>query len=301
MRRRVRADNANYELFIGLLTFVSLGIVLCIAVLPSPEVVEVLRAADALICAIFLIDVVRCFSWAPDKRAYLLGDRPGRSVPTGILVLLGCIPVTVLLGLGLGRWAGAVRLLRAERLRRVNRVVEGRRPRDLVRAFVRSRAEAAAYVVVLAVLLVIVVGSSLIALVEVPNPDSNIDSAGDAVWWTFVTITTVGYGDKYPITEAGRFVGVLTMAVGIAIFGVLTSFLAKLFLEAPREDAAVGPAGTDERERSPADDAGEGPAVGVPAPVVEGDPATATELRALRAELADLRRLLDERADPPAS
>jgi hypothetical protein len=84
MRRRVRADNANYELFIGLLTFVSLGIVLCIAVLPSPEVVEVLRAADALICAIFLIDVVRCFSWAPDKRAYLLGDRPGRSVPTGI-------------------------------------------------------------------------------------------------------------------------------------------------------------------------------------------------------------------------
>ena len=300
MRRRVRADNANYELFIGLLTFVSLGIVLCIAILPSPEVVEVLRAADALICAIFLIDVVRCFSWAPDKRAYLLGDRPGRSVPTGILDLLGCIPVTVLLGLGLGRWAGAVRLLRAERLRRVNRVVEGRRPRDLVRAFVRSRAEAAAYVVVLAVLLVIVVGSSLIALVEVPNPDSNIDSAGDAVWWTFVTITTVGYGDKYPVTEAGRFVGVATMAVGIAIFGVLTSFLAKLFLEAPRDDAAVGPAGADGRDGPPADDEDEGREAGGPARVVEGDPATATELRALRAELADLRRLLDERADPPA-
>jgi voltage-gated potassium channel Kch len=289
---RVRADNANYELFIGLLTFVSFVIVLCIAILPSPEVVEVLRAADTLICAIFLIDVVRCLSWATDKRAYLLGERPGRSIPTGLVDLLGCIPVTVLLNLGFGRWAGIVRLLRADRLRRVNRVVEGRRPRALLAAFVRSRAEAAAYVVVLAVLLVIVVGSSLIALVEVPNPDSNINSAGDAVWWTFVTITTVGYGDKYPITEAGRIVGVITMAVGIAIFGVLTSFLAKLFLEDP--DDRRGPASTTPDEQ-PVTTPGEPAQVTRSVVATPPSDTTAEELRAIREELADLRRAVEDR------
>lgn len=278
MRRAAPGDDSNYELFIGLLTLFSLAIAVGIAFIPEAAVREVLRGADTLVCIIFLLDFARSLSRAPSKRVYLFGERPGRSLPTGVVDLLGSIPSALLFELGLDRAAGMARLLRIFRLIRVYRLVEGRSARSLIAAFVRSRAEAAAYVVIMAVLLVIVLGSSLIALVEVPNPDSNINTAGDALWWTFVTITTVGYGDKYPITEAGRIVGIITMAVGIGIFGVLTSFLAKLFLEAPpADDAASTPSTQRSVDALPAADIG-------------------TELTAIRAELAEMRRLLDERS-----
>lgn len=283
MRRPTPGDNPNYELFIGLLTFFSFAIIAFIVISPVPQVDDVLRGADALICGIFLLDFARSLTQAPDRRAYLFGERPGRSIPHGIFDLLGSLPAVAVVWLGVPGAVGLLRLLRVFRLQRVGQVIEGRSPRALLRAFVASRAEAAAYVVIMCVLLVIVIGSSLIALVEVPNPNSNIDSAGDALWWTFVTITTVGYGDEYPVTEAGRFVGVITMAVGIGIFGVLTSFLAKVFLEDPRE----APAGRDVVDTAPATD----PPADPPA---ASD--TAAELRAIREELAELRRMLDERS-----
>ncbi len=59
---------------------------------------------------------------------------------------------------------------------------------------------------------------------------ANIKSASDALWWGFVTITTVGYGDQYPTTAAGRVVGTLLLFAGIALFSVLTGFIANAFL-----------------------------------------------------------------------
>jgi voltage-gated potassium channel len=282
--RPVPEDNPNYELFIGLLTLISFAITFFIVLVPVKEVDEVLRGADTLICIIFLLDVARSLAQAPSKRAYMFGERPGRSLPTGVVDLLGSLP-----------GGGAIRFLRVFRLFRIRRLIEGRSPKRLIGDFVRSRAEAAAYVVIIMALLVIIIGSSLIALVEVPNPDSNINTAGDALWWTFVTITTVGYGDKYPITEAGRLVGIITMAVGIGIFGVLTSFLAKFFLENESEPGEATPTAAD--DPLPSDDAD----VAVGSSVaLASDPTIADELRALRAELAEVRRLLDERSDPLA-
>lgn len=62
-------------------------------------------------------------------------------------------------------------------------------------------------------------------------PDANILDFGDAVWWAFVTITTVGYGDFYPVTIAGRFTAVLLMCGGVAVLGVVTATLASWVLE----------------------------------------------------------------------
>ena len=64
--------------------------------------------------------------------------------------------------------------------------------------------------------------------------DSNINTASDAVWWSYVSITTVGYGDRYPVTPMGRSIGVVVLTIGVALFGVITGFLAKLFLEPRR-------------------------------------------------------------------
>lgn len=70
---------------------------------------------------------------------------------------------------------------------------------------------------------------------------SNIHNASDALWWAFVTITTVGYGDFYPVTHEGRVVAVILMTSGVGLFGTFTGFVASRFLEedAEKQDAHV--------------------------------------------------------------
>lgn len=75
----------------------------------------------------------------------------------------------------------------------------------------------------------IVFGS--IAILEFEKgEETNINNAEDALWWSFVTITTVGYGDKYPVTTEGRIVAGVLMIVGVGLFGTFTGFVASWFL-----------------------------------------------------------------------
>lgn len=55
---------------------------------------------------------------------------------------------------------------------------------------------------------------------------ANITSFGDAIWWAFASVTTVGYGDRFPVTEDGRFIATMLMVVGIGLFSSLTALLA---------------------------------------------------------------------------
>lgn len=65
--------------------------------------------------------------------------------------------------------------------------------------------------------------------------DGPIQDFGDAVWWSFTTITTVGYGDTYPVTGEGRVIAVVLMLGGIAVLGVVTATLASWFLDQVRD------------------------------------------------------------------
>ncbi|WP_160272896.1 MULTISPECIES: potassium channel family protein [Nitrosopumilus] len=71
----------------------------------------------------------------------------------------------------------------------------------------------------------LVVGGSGIAiyLIESPHDDAQITNLIDAFWWASATVTTVGYGDVVPVTEAGRLLGIGLMFVGIAIIGTFIS------------------------------------------------------------------------------
>jgi voltage-gated potassium channel len=62
-------------------------------------------------------------------------------------------------------------------------------------------------------------------------PDASITTFGDAVWWTLTTISTVGYGDRYPVTFEGRVVAATLMVAGIALLGVVTASIASWFVE----------------------------------------------------------------------
>jgi voltage-gated potassium channel len=64
---------------------------------------------------------------------------------------------------------------------------------------------------------------------------ANITSFGDALWWACTTITTVGYGDRYPVTTQGRLVAVGLMIAGIALLGVVTAAIASWLIEQIRE------------------------------------------------------------------
>lgn len=85
----------------------------------------------------------------------------------------------------------------------------------------------------------VAVGSSLVGFVaacavlsvERGQPGANIETFGDAIWWTAETMTTVGYGDKYPVTAPGRVVAVGLMVCGIALLGTVTATLASWLVE----------------------------------------------------------------------
>ena len=83
----------------------------------------------------------------------------------------------------------------------------------------------------------------LVAFFEQQDPAANIKTGGDAVWWAFVSITTVGYGDQYPVTEGGRAMAFFVLATGVGLFGVLSGYLANFFLApAAKEEPETAPA-----------------------------------------------------------
>jgi hypothetical protein len=229
-----RASSTGYEMFIGLLTVLSLGLMVWMVIVRNPEVQGILVIVDTLFCVVFLFDFARSLILAPDKRAYML--------PQGVFDLLGSLPAIGPTEIGL------LRLFRLARLARIQRLVRGRGAGALTREFFSNRQETAVYLIVILVILVLLFGSVFVVYAESGAPDANIQSASDAIWWAWVTITTVGYGDRYPVTQAGRLVGMLTMAVGIGIFGVVSSYLASYFLSGKKkedqeaEEAEIAPA-----------------------------------------------------------
>jgi len=98
------------------------------------------------------------------------------------------------------------------------------------RASMSFRGQAVVYVVG-AVVLVAFVASLAMLDAERDGTEPNIVNFGDAVWWALTTVTTVGYGDRYPTTGEGRLIAVGLMVAGIALLGVVTAALASWFVE----------------------------------------------------------------------
>ncbi|WP_165555762.1 potassium channel family protein [Kribbella pittospori] len=98
------------------------------------------------------------------------------------------------------------------------------------------RGRATTYVVAGAALLVLVASLAVLDA-ERGSTEANITSYGDALWWAAATVTTVGYGDRFPTTGEGRIVGVALMLGGITIVGTVTAALASWFVEEQQKEA----------------------------------------------------------------
>ena len=207
--------NLSYVIFILALSVIAI-LALSIQALFTLDqaTIQVLVYLDYAICFLFFIDFLILFFQAENKFKYF--------ITWGWIDLLSSLPVITAL-----RFARVTRMLR---IFRVLRTIKS--ARLITRAILERRAQSA----MLAILLVaiVVIGVAAIAVIQFELPaDGNIKTAGDALWWAIVTITTVGYGDKFPITAEGRIVGTILMIVGVGLFGTISGFVASWLLAPP--------------------------------------------------------------------
>ncbi|HMP93119.1 MAG TPA: ion transporter [Phnomibacter sp.] len=175
-----------------------------------PEVSRLLQLTDNVICGVFLLEFMVRFSKAPNKAAFMRW---------GWIDLLSSIPML--------DYARAGRLLRLIRLLRIIRAFKSLHLllQHLFRRRQQGTLTAASLIAVLVILL------SSIAILQVEDaPESNIKTAEDAIWWAYATVTTVGYGDRYPVTTEGRLIAALLMTVGVGLFGTFTAYVASWFV-----------------------------------------------------------------------
>jgi voltage-gated potassium channel len=228
----------GYELFIAALSILSIFNILVRFVVKDESLEYVIFIMSAIMTPIFLGDFLYRFFTAKSKSRYFLRD-------FGWADLLSSLPFP------------NAKILRLFRLWRVFRLFVRYGARNLADQFISQRAENALLTVIFLVLCVLEFGALAVLRAEMASPDPSITNASDALWWVFVTITTVGYGDRYPVSNAGRAVAVLVMIAGVGLFGTLSGFLANQFLTppAPKEPAAQAtePAAQPVAEPAPAD------------------------------------------------
>jgi voltage-gated potassium channel len=258
----------GYEIFIGLLAVISL-INLAIVVLAINEYTkQIAQIVDVPITLIFLGDFSMRLLRSHPRRTYFIEQR-------GWLDLLGSLPA-------------GFRLFRIFRLVRVFRLLQAYGFRNIIRSFIKERANNALLVVLFMVIVVIEFGGMLVVHFEAPAVGANITTGGDAVWWAFVSITTVGYGDKFPITEGGRISAFLVLAAGVGLFGVLSGYLANFFL---------APAAADEEPAEPVASEPQATTGAAMATAESDDTALLRMVDELEVSVAALRARLAERTD----
>lgn len=220
--------SATYNLFILVLTVFSLALmVLLLWPRLHPATQVTLQFIDTLICLIFLGDFISNLQRAPNRKAYFFKQG-------GWLDLLGSIPSIP----GIP-WTAVLRLARLGRLARIMRFLRAKDSQEIWEGFKADRAQSALMVTIFVAIVVMTVSSVVVLQVEANVDGANIKTGGDAFWWSFVTVTTVGYGDRYPVTGLGRLMAMILMIVGVGIFGVLTSYLSSAFLGPSEEEEEI--------------------------------------------------------------
>lgn len=176
----------------------------------SKEVSSLLRDIDYVICVIFFVDFLHRLLTAKDKKEYLRW---------GWIDLISSIPMNFFLAGRLFRVFQLVRVLRA--MRSID---------YLSHYFLKNRVRSAFTSAAIVAFLTLVFCAIGILKMEKDAPGSNIKTAEDALWWAYVTITTVGYGDKFPVTAEGRIIAAVLMTVGVGLFGTFTAYVASWFV-----------------------------------------------------------------------
>jgi voltage-gated potassium channel len=174
-------------------------------------------AANWAIWAIFAAELIFVLWVAPNKRLALRAHW----LDAAIVVVTAPLYGRLLSSLRLVRLARLMRLVRAVVV--ISRALQAERR--------LTTASAVRFTALATVFLVVVAGA-----VQNTVDEGEFKSFWDGVWWAFVTVTTVGYGDLYPTTVVGRVVGIVLMLTGIGFLAVLTATVSSAFVKSDRQD-----------------------------------------------------------------
>jgi len=197
----------------GLSIITLAGLVTEMALPGGDQKLVIFSRIDVVFCVIFLADFIKRFVSARNRRHYMM--------TWGWIDLLSSLPP-----LGWARWgrmADVIRLIIALR--------SATSPGAVGKVMFHSRKNAAAASAALTLFLALVVGALLVLEFEKNDPQGNIRTGHDAMWWAITTLTTVGYGDYVPVTPGGRVVGAVLMTLGIGLFAAIAGSLASWLLE----------------------------------------------------------------------
>ena len=220
-KERSELKSIGYEIFIGILSLLSIVNLVLVYAAQEQSLDTVLEVMNAIFSVIFLADFLYRIVTVPSPGAYFFRH-------FGWADLLASMPFAQL------------KFLRILRLMRVYRLLRDVGIRTIGRTLSKDRAGSSLYILLLMGIFVLEFGSLTILRIEQYAPGANITTASDAIWYTIVTISTVGYGDQYPVTDAGRAIGAGLIVLGVGIFGTFTGYLANFFLS-PHKKAPAPP------------------------------------------------------------
>lgn len=185
----------------------------------SDDTRKILEYADTAVCALFFVDFLVLLFRSKNRWRYF--------VTWGWLDLISSIPSIDLFRLG-----------RAGRILKILRVLRGIRAAKVLTSFILYRRAQSTFLAALLISLLLIVLSASAVLQFETSPEANIRTPEDALWWAVVTITTVGYGDRFPLSGEGRLIAAFLMTAGVGLFGTFSGFVAAWFIGAPKRQPA---------------------------------------------------------------
>ncbi len=214
----VREKLSIFQLVLLVLSLVVIAVLIADAVAPvGKEVSSIIQVLDVTACVLFFIDFCIRFARAESKAAFM---------KWGWIDLIACIPNVDVLRIG-----------RMVRVVRIIRLLRGVRVGHRIISIVLQNKPKTALASVLLTTLLLVTFSAISILIAEDTPESNIKTAEDAIWWSMTTITTVGYGDKFPTSTEGRLIAMVLMMAGVGLFGMLSGLVASFFLGKQEESS----------------------------------------------------------------
>lgn len=207
------ADFKPMSLMSLLLSFLSVGIVIhLIFYSVDKETRHTLLVIDTTICLLFLLQIAIDCCRSTRKLHYLTSHW---------LDIIASIP--------------GIEILRFARIWHIIRMLSLFRQRSsFIQQVKQNRKEATLATIFTLLILLVCSGSIFMLMFERDAINGNIHTAGDALWWSLVTISTVGYGDHYPVTSGGKILAVVMIICGVGIFGMISGLITSILTMPPK-------------------------------------------------------------------
>lgn len=202
----------SYLLFILILSILAIVLLAVETIFKlNQNTVGILRIIDIAVCVFFFVDFLIMFFQSRNKTRYFF--------TWGWLDLLSSIPM-----INSFRWGRLARILR------IFRVLRGLKSAKLITQMIVERRAQSMVLAIVLVMFVLISISSISVLHFEKSTDSPIRTPGDALWWSVVTIATVGYSDFVPVTIESRVVALLLRVFGVGLFGMISGLFAAWFI-----------------------------------------------------------------------